>query len=376
MQTSANILFRLLLLLSVLLVSLAIATPTVNVFNISSDIDKDELWNALLRREIPLKRTQFSDEKHTNTADNDYESPNSDGDAYDEIYSDTEAFYTDNDNNNIKKIVGGKSDDNTSIEYESNKFINIKNNQANGDGVKDVDTHSDKIINSKQSDTDKNYFNTIIDVQSKIVDSGIDASNTDVSIESSDFFEQNELRAITTNGKRDAKVKSNGPNVGQTSLVIVFDSTGSMENSLIQLRAGAQLIIDKFAERDDNPIYNYIFVPFRDPGKLNVAIYKKKTKTNNSILYLVVGPELVTTNRQELLDTLNNVTVYGGGDCPESTLYGISIALKYALPRSFVYIFTDAIAKDFTSDNEVLALIQRKQSSVIILFVLFLICEY
>lgn len=57
------------------------------------------------------------------------------------------------------------------------------------------------------------------------------------------------------------------PRPGQTSLVIVFDGTGSMENCLIQLRTGAKQIIDKFSEREDNPIYNYIFVPFRDPRK-------------------------------------------------------------------------------------------------------------
>lgn len=54
---------------------------------------------------------------------------------------------------------------------------------------------------------------------------------------------------------------------GQTSLVIVFDGTGSMYDCLVQLRSGAKLIIEKFAHSDANPIYNYVFVPFRDPGK-------------------------------------------------------------------------------------------------------------
>lgn len=54
---------------------------------------------------------------------------------------------------------------------------------------------------------------------------------------------------------------------GQASLVLVFDATGSMEECLKQLRSGAKLIVEKFADSDVNPIFNYVFVPFRDPGK-------------------------------------------------------------------------------------------------------------
>ena len=60
---------------------------------------------------------------------------------------------------------------------------------------------------------------------------------------------------------------SRGPKPGQKSLVIVFDATGSMKDDLEQLRAGAEKIIDEITKRNDNPIYNYIFVPFRDPCK-------------------------------------------------------------------------------------------------------------
>jgi len=64
------------------------------------------------------------------------------------------------------------------------------------------------------------------------------------------------------------KMYKNGPKLGQSSLVIVFDATGSMVDDLEQLRQGAKMIIEKITKRDDNPIYNYIFVPFRDPRKL------------------------------------------------------------------------------------------------------------
>lgn len=77
-----------------------------------------------------------------------------------------------------------------------------------------------------------------------------------------------------------------------------------------------------------------------------------------------VGPELVTTNQTELLEVLDNLKLYGGGDCPESALKGIFTALKHALPKSFIYVFTDAIAKDFSLDTDVLSLIQRRQATV------------
>lgn len=66
---------------------------------------------------------------------------------------------------------------------------------------------------------------------------------------------------------------------GQTSLVIVFDGTGSMENCLVQLRSGAKLIIEKFAKSEANPIYNYVFVPFRDPGNCFKWLYQNDRGT-------------------------------------------------------------------------------------------------
>jgi hemicentin len=77
-----------------------------------------------------------------------------------------------------------------------------------------------------------------------------------------------------------------------------------------------------------------------------------------------VGPMLITTKQDELMKELNNMTLWGGGDCPESALTGIKMALEKALPGSFVYVFTDAIAKDFKLDTEVLDLVQQKQTPI------------
>ncbi|XP_053693670.1 hemicentin-1-like isoform X2 [Sabethes cyaneus] len=130
---------------------------------------------------------------------------------------------------------------------------------------------------------------------------------------------------------------------GQRSLVIVFDATGSMLDDLKQLRDGAKLIIDEITHLKNNPIYNYVFVPFRDPQ---------------------VGPRLVTRNKDELLQALENLQIYGGGDCPEAALAAISDAIEAALPHSFVFVFTDATAKDFKLDQRVLRLVQQKQTPI------------
>lgn len=58
------------------------------------------------------------------------------------------------------------------------------------------------------------------------------------------------------------------PKPNQKSLVLIFDATGSMTKDLEQLRTAAKQIVNELSLREDNPIYNYILVIFRDPGML------------------------------------------------------------------------------------------------------------
>lgn len=71
-------------------------------------------------------------------------------------------------------------------------------------------------------------------------------------------------------GKREVKnyvriaMNAKQPQPGQKSLVIVFDATPSMRNDLNQLRNGITMLVNKFPKIEDNPFYNYVFVPFRE----------------------------------------------------------------------------------------------------------------
>lgn len=82
------------------------------------------------------------------------------------------------------------------------------------------------------------------------------------------------------------------------------------------------------------------------------------------LIYIEIGPKIVTTNQHKLLDELKRIEIKGGGDCPEHAIGGILSALESALPKSFVYVFTDAVAKDYKLDERVIKLIEKKQTPI------------
>lgn len=79
---------------------------------------------------------------------------------------------------------------------------------------------------------------------------------------------------------------------------------------------------------------------------------------------LETGPILVTEDKEEIISALKVVHLHGGGDCPEPSISAIIDGLKLALPNSYVFVFTDASAKDFWLEYEVQELLQRKLATV------------
>lgn len=54
---------------------------------------------------------------------------------------------------------------------------------------------------------------------------------------------------------------------GSASLAFVFDITGSMYDDLVQVIEGAAKILATTLARREKPLYNYVLVPFHDPGR-------------------------------------------------------------------------------------------------------------
>ncbi|XP_044046128.1 von Willebrand factor A domain-containing protein 7 [Siniperca chuatsi] len=131
--------------------------------------------------------------------------------------------------------------------------------------------------------------------------------------------------------------------IARSSVVcFVIDTTGSMSDDIDEARAVVYEIIDSKKGTQDEPS-EYILVPFNDPD---------------------FGPMIRTTDPDKMKREISKLTAKEGGDIPEMCLSGLQLALTGAPASSYIYVFTDAIAKDIALKDTIVALIRTSKSTV------------
>ncbi|CAG2193384.1 unnamed protein product [Mytilus edulis] len=113
------------------------------------------------------------------------------------------------------------------------------------------------------------------------------------------------------------------------SLLLVIDDTSSMSDEIFQ-------------ENKIDLVYE------------NVLSDNEFTQTPYSNTYYK------TSDGLQILNRLNQLTVHGGGDCPEYAFTGLQTAITHANNGSCAFLFTDADPKDYSLCESVGRLIEQK----------------
>ncbi|XP_053550227.1 uromodulin-like [Bombina bombina] len=120
-----------------------------------------------------------------------------------------------------------------------------------------------------------------------------------------------------------------------------------MGSSIQELQLANSWLLESVSLRLPCGVRQYTMVEFNDPG---------------------VGPVSTTYSKTEFNYLFNNLSIDGGGDCPEMAISGLELALTNSPYNSFVLVLTDASAKDYNHANtmrNIALLLEKKQAQVI-----------
>lgn len=123
----------------------------------------------------------------------------------------------------------------------------------------------------------------------------------------------------------------------------VVDNTGSTDALVTGVRQGIAAFVAALPSVVGQPP-QFLLETFNDP---------------------TVGEPLVTSSGADLLSAALGIVPNGGGDCPELAMTGLLRALGAASPRSVLFLFTDADAKDCAKSQLVVALARLKNVTII-----------
>ncbi|XP_049697511.2 hemicentin-1 [Helicoverpa armigera] len=133
---------------------------------------------------------------------------------------------------------------------------------------------------------------------------------------------------------------------GNGSLTFVIDATGSMYNDIDQVKASMNQIMDTVFNEKSSLIDNMVLVTFNDPDA------EVRVNTRNRYQYKRILDEVEAHN------IINN-------DCWEPAMNGVLLGLNESNRDSYMYVFTDAPARDYKDAPRVIELCQRKQIQIV-----------
>ncbi|CAJ0945421.1 unnamed protein product [Ranitomeya imitator] len=134
-----------------------------------------------------------------------------------------------------------------------------------------------------------------------------------------------------------------------SSLTYLVDTTGSMYDDFLELKAVNSWLLERVTARFPCGVRQYTMVEFNDP---------------------TVGPVRITQSHKEFDDFFNRLVATGGGNCPELAMQGLKLALENTPPNSFILVLTDASALDYWNTdliNRIYSLLASSRSQVFFL---------